>query len=163
MVILVNRLGFEDRAVALLVLLGFYGGWFSHLFSDALTMEGIRVFCFSSKLKIRLVPKQANLMVNLMVTFIVLVSSVMWYVVNLPSRELVSCIGLLLAGVFGIFSLKIGNMRFRTGLSSYGERDSSGNKYKPTWEDIVYSLTLRVNLVIFLVAIVYPYAKVIIR
>lgn len=163
LLVLVNKLGFEDRAVALLVLLGFYGGWFSHLFSDALTLDGIRIFCFSSKLKIRLVPKQANLTVNLMITLILFVSSVMWYIVNLPSRELVASIGLLLAVVFGIFSLKIGNMRFRTGFSSYGEKDSSGNRYKPTWEDIVYALTLRVNLVIFIVALVYPYAKVLIK
>lgn len=159
----INKLGFEDRAVALLVILGFYGGWFSHLFSDALTLEGIRVFCFSSKLKIRLVPKQANLTVNLMIAFILAVSSVMWYIVSLPSRELVSSIGLLLAVVFAIFSLKIGNMRFRTGLSTYGEKDSSGHQLKPTWEDIVYALTLRVNLVIFIVALIYPYAKVLLR
>lgn len=159
---LVNKLGFEDRAVALLVLLGFYGGWFSHLFSDALTLEGIRVFCFNNKLKIRLVPKQANLQVNLIITFVIAIMSILYYFINLPSKNLVASIGLLLAVVFGIFSLKIGNIRFRTGLSSYGERDSSGNKPKPTWEDIVYSLTLRVNLVVFIVSIVYPYAKLLI-
>lgn len=43
--------------VLLILLLGFAAGWISHLFSDMLTSEGVRLICFL-KFKIKLVPKK---------------------------------------------------------------------------------------------------------
>lgn len=40
-----------------LLLFGFASGWVSHLFSDMLTSEGVRLFCFC-KFKVHLVPKR---------------------------------------------------------------------------------------------------------
>lgn len=43
--------------VLLILLLGFAAGWISHLFSDMLTSEGVRLICLL-KFKIKLVPKK---------------------------------------------------------------------------------------------------------
>ena len=43
--------------VLLILLLGFAAGWISHLFSDMLTSEGVRLICFL-KFKVKLVPKK---------------------------------------------------------------------------------------------------------
>lgn len=46
-----------DKEVLSILLLGFSTGWISHLFSDMLTSEGVRLFCFN-KLKVKFVPKK---------------------------------------------------------------------------------------------------------
>lgn len=40
-----------------IILLGFSTGWVSHIISDMLTSDGVRIFCFNKK-KIALVPKE---------------------------------------------------------------------------------------------------------
>lgn len=40
-----------------IILLGFSTGWVSHMISDMLTSDGVRIFCFNKK-KIALVPKE---------------------------------------------------------------------------------------------------------
>ena len=47
-----------NMEVMTLILLGFASGWISHMFSDMMTSEGVRLFCWNSKLKIKLVPKK---------------------------------------------------------------------------------------------------------
>lgn len=49
-----SQVNFE---VLQLLLLGFASGWISHLFSDMLTGEGVRLFCFIKK-KVRFVPRK---------------------------------------------------------------------------------------------------------
>lgn len=46
-----------NKEVMSLLLLGFACGWISHLYSDMLTIGGVRLLCFVDK-KLRLVPKQ---------------------------------------------------------------------------------------------------------
>ena len=46
------------QEVLMLILFGFISGWVSHLFSDMLTIDGVRLFCWSKNFKIRLVPKK---------------------------------------------------------------------------------------------------------
>lgn len=46
-----------NREVMSILLLGFASGWISHLFSDMLTGEGVRLFCFNKK-KVRFVPRK---------------------------------------------------------------------------------------------------------
>lgn len=50
----IDRINYQ---VLLILLLGFAAGWISHLFSDMLTSEGVRLICFL-KFKIKLVPKK---------------------------------------------------------------------------------------------------------
>lgn len=53
-----------NKEVLLLLLLGFMSGWVSHMFSDMLTSEGVRLVCIL-KFKIKLVPKRiGNLKFN---------------------------------------------------------------------------------------------------
>lgn len=46
-----------NKEVLSILWLGFASGWISHLFSDMLTSEGVRLFCFSKK-KIKLVSRK---------------------------------------------------------------------------------------------------------
>lgn len=52
-----GRLSSVNREILSVILMGFASGWISHLFSDMLTPEGVRVVCFS-KVKIKIVPKK---------------------------------------------------------------------------------------------------------
>lgn len=156
---LANTLSFEDRAVLLLIIAGFFGGWFSHLFSDMLSSDGIRLFCFNSKLKLRLVPKKANLSVNMTATLLIIAIVETYYRLHLPNGDLVRSVGIAVGVVFGYTALKLGNMKFNTGLTYTGSGDNKNAK--PTWEDIVYKFTLRVNLVVFILSVVYPYWQVV--
>lgn len=58
----INTLKLTDinKEVLSLIWIGFSMGWISHLVSDMLTGEGVRLFCFS-KFKVRLVPKKIKL------------------------------------------------------------------------------------------------------
>lgn len=47
-----------NAEVMKLLFLGFSSGWLSHLFSDSLTSEGIRLLCWNRKMKIKFVPKK---------------------------------------------------------------------------------------------------------
>lgn len=47
-----------NSEVMMLLFLGFASGWISHLFSDMLTSEGVRLFCWNKKLKLKFVPKK---------------------------------------------------------------------------------------------------------
>ena len=155
---LANRLSFEDRAVALLVIAGFYGGWFSHLFSDMLSSDGVRLFCWLKTFKLRLVPKRANLTVNLIISSSIGLISLMCYLLSINydiKYSLISIAGMIISIVLIITSLNIGNMKFNTGLSSGNSKDKNSR----TWEDIVYTFTLKVNAVIFILSLCYPYIK----
>lgn len=46
-----------DMEIMSLIMIGVACGWISHLFSDMLTPEGVRVFCWS-KIKIKFVPRK---------------------------------------------------------------------------------------------------------
>lgn len=52
-----GRISLIDKEIATLLLLGVASGWISHLFSDMLTSDGVRLFCFYKK-KVALVPKK---------------------------------------------------------------------------------------------------------
>lgn len=47
-----------NSEVMKLLLLGVASGWISHLISDSLTSEGVRIFCWNKKLKLKFVPKK---------------------------------------------------------------------------------------------------------
>lgn len=49
-----------NKEVLLIILLGFASGWISHLFSDMLTSEGVRLFCWL-KFKIKFVPRKISI------------------------------------------------------------------------------------------------------
>lgn len=53
-----NIISEVNSEVMILLLLGFTSGWVSHLFSDSLTSEGVRLFCWNKKIKIKFVPKK---------------------------------------------------------------------------------------------------------
>lgn len=53
----INKLSIVNKEVISIILLGFASGWISHLFSDMLTSEGVRIICFVNY-KIRLVPRK---------------------------------------------------------------------------------------------------------
>lgn len=54
----VNELLTEiNKEILNVIIVGFYIGWVSHLFSDMLTGEGVRLFCWNKK-KIAFVPKR---------------------------------------------------------------------------------------------------------
>ena len=42
----------------MLIIIGFMCGWGSHLFSDMLTTDGVRLLCWSKKSTIKIVPKK---------------------------------------------------------------------------------------------------------
>lgn len=46
-----------NKEVLSIILLGFASGWISHIFSDMLNGEGVRLLCFS-KIKVSLVPRK---------------------------------------------------------------------------------------------------------
>lgn len=52
-----GKLTVVNKEVLLIILIGFISGWISHMISDMLTSEGVRLFCWS-KFKVRLVPKK---------------------------------------------------------------------------------------------------------
>ena len=52
-----GKISVINKEVLFLLLVGFMSGWISHMFSDMLTSEGVRLF-FWNKFKIKLVPKK---------------------------------------------------------------------------------------------------------
>lgn len=46
-----------NKELSSLILIGFGSGWMSHMFSDMLTSEGVRIVCWS-KVKVKFVPKK---------------------------------------------------------------------------------------------------------
>jgi membrane-bound metal-dependent hydrolase YbcI (DUF457 family) len=54
----IESIGLETAGVLYMLLYGVMLGWGSHMFSDMLTPQGVRLTCFS-KFKVRLVPKWA--------------------------------------------------------------------------------------------------------
>ena len=52
-----NRISELNKEILSAVLIGFASGWISHLFSDMLTPEGVRLICFS-RIKLKFVPKR---------------------------------------------------------------------------------------------------------
>ncbi len=53
----IGKISVINKEVLFLLLVGFMSGWISHMFSDMLTSEGVRLF-FWNKFKIKLVPKK---------------------------------------------------------------------------------------------------------
>lgn len=47
-----------NKEILGILMISFSAGWISHLVADMLTSKGVRVFCWSKKLKFRLVPKK---------------------------------------------------------------------------------------------------------
>lgn len=130
----------NDRIVMILVIIGFWAGWFSHLFSDMLSSDGVRLFCWSKKTKIKLVPKQANLVKNIAVSIVIIGISVVTFLVRL--YDLISISILILGLVYLGFSIRIKNMKFNTG----GE-----------WEELVYKMIYTLNIVFYIFALVFPF------
>lgn len=159
---LANRLNFEDRAVALLIISGFYGGWFSHLFSDMLSRDGVRLFFWLKKFKLRLVPNRANLVLNLTVSFSVGFISLIYCYLSFRfnfCNLIIGLIGFVISILLVATSFKLGNMKFVTGLSNSKYKNDNG---KGTWEDMVYQFTLKVNFIVFIVSVIYPYIKIVV-
>lgn len=52
-----GKIGVVDKEVMMLLMIGVATGWISHLFSDAMTSGGIRIFFFSKR-KVSIVPKK---------------------------------------------------------------------------------------------------------
>lgn len=53
-----DKISLVNMEVISLIWLSFAAGWISHLFSDALTSEGVRIVFFNSKIKFKFVPKK---------------------------------------------------------------------------------------------------------
>lgn len=135
-----NYLNGNNRTVMTLVIIGFWAGWFSHLFSDMLSSDGIRLFCWSKKIKLKLVPKQAKLIKNIIVSIIMISISIITFLVRL--HDVISVSILIIGLVYLGFSIRIKNMKFNTG----GE-----------WENIVYRMIYTLNVVFYIFALVFPF------
>lgn len=129
-----------DRTVMILIIFGFWSGWFSHLFSDMLSSDGVRIFCWSKKSKISLVPKQANLVKNIIASLLIIGVGVLTFILRL--HDVISISILILGVVYLGFSLYIKNMKFNTG----GE-----------WEGFVYKMIYVLNITFYIFAVVFPF------
>jgi len=135
------RLDESNRTVFILIVLGFWSGWFSHLFADMLTLDGVRLFAFTKKSKVAFVPKRANMLKNLLISVTLILLSGSAYMLPIPESKTVATI-LLVAGltVLGV-ALKLKNMKFNTG---------------GIWEETVYRVTIVFNAVFMALALAYP-------
>ncbi len=133
----------DNSTVFILLILGFWSGWFSHLFSDMMTSAGVRLVCWSKKSTIALVPKQANMPKNLIISLIILlIPFVLLYFNIFKSNDIVFIILVAFGITCVLISLMLKNMKFKTG---------------DIWEKIVYKITTKVNVIFTIIAIVYPY------
>ena len=134
-----SRLSYEDSTVFIVIIMGFWLGWFSHLFSDMLTSGGVRILCISKKTTVSIVPKHANLVTNAgLSTLVTVLGALMWWFNFYKGIGL----GLIIVGIvlLGI-SFKIGDMKFNTGGA---------------WEQLVYNTTVKINIAFTIFALCYP-------
>ena len=133
----------DNSDVFILLVLGFWSGWFSHLVSDMLTSAGVRIFCWWKKSTVALVPKQANMIKNIIISLIILILPFVLNYFSVLKKESIIFIVLVALGLSCmLLSLMLKNMKFKTG---------------DIWEKIVYKITIRINVVFTIIALCYPY------
>lgn len=129
-----------DRTIMIIIIIGFWSGWFSHLFSDMLSSGGVRILCWLKKSTVSLVPKQANLVKNIIASLFIIGISVISFIVRL--YDVISISIMILGVVYLCFSIRIKNMKFNTG----GE-----------WEELVYKMIYMINIVFYIFALAFPF------
>lgn len=140
---LINRIhleGYIDRinfTVANMIVIAFYTGWISHLFSDMLTSDGVRVLCFRKK-KISFVPRKLSRLGVILtaVTFLGL-GCIAYKFVGLALSAVLIFIGIFLF----VASIRLGNITFNTGKE---------------WEKFVYSSARTINTVLEIITLLLP-------
>lgn len=140
--VLVNKFGYLikldeiNTVVASMIIIGFWCGWISHLFSDMLTSGGVRLF-FWSKFKVKLVPRKASRLALLSSGILLIGIGVAgWYL-----EKINITIGCSIAGLFLIITgIKLGNVVFKTG---------------DAWEEYVQRLMKHINFALGLSCIAY--------
>jgi membrane-bound metal-dependent hydrolase YbcI (DUF457 family) len=137
---LLNR---DNSDVFILLVLGFWSGWFSHLVSDMMTSAGVRVLCWWKKSNVALVPKQANMVKNIIISLIILILPFVLNYFSVLEKDNIIFIVLVALGLTCMtLSLMLKNMKFKTG---------------DIWEKIVYKFFIKVNVVFTIIALCYPY------
>lgn len=129
-----------DRTIMIIIIIGFWSGWFSHLFSDMLSSGGVRILCWLKKSTVSLVPKQVNLVKNIIASLFIIGISVISFIVRL--YDVISISIMILGVVYLCFSIRIKNMKFNTG----GE-----------WEELVYKMIYMINIVFYIFALAFPF------
>lgn len=137
---LINYLMFDTEvnlSVGLTIVTGFICGWASHLFADAMTMDGIYLFCWSS-IKVRLVPKKLSRMAMFLISMVLISVGLTIRIVMLQSvGTIIGLIGLIVL----IIGLRYGNMRFTTG---------------DEWEQLVQQVMIVINIILGIGAFIFP-------
>lgn len=126
-----------DYEVLNMVVIAFYLGWISHLISDMLTSDGVRLFCFSKK-KVKIVPRKMTRFRVLVTGSLLVVSGLM-----VPSYGLqaLSVALVFIGGFLIIAGIKLGNIVFNTGKE---------------WEMFVYKSSRVINLFMGMFTLAYP-------
>lgn len=130
------RLDELNKVVLTVIILAFWCGWVSHLFSDMLTSGGVRLF-FWSTFKVKLVPRKASrlsLMLSGVIVGCVGVGGMYLNMVNVVVGCSIVALFLIVTGI------KLGNTVFKTG---------------DAWEEYVLSLMKYVNFALGLSCVAY--------
>lgn len=124
--------------VIMIILVGFFVGWLSHLVSDMLTSAGIRL-TFLRNRKIAFVPQGINKTYTLGVGAIIIAGGIALILLNVSDIGTV----MVLLGICSVaFFIRIGDMRFNTG---------------DVWEESVYKAMGYINCVTGVIALIYPF------
>lgn len=127
----------SDYEVALIILIGFILGWISHLFSDMLTPNGIRLLFFS-KFKLSVVPR-AFKKNNISALFIVFISL---GIILLHFQNQYGIIFICIGFILFCLSIKYSNVKFSTGSQ---------------WEVFFYKTIKILNFIMAILSIIYPF------
>lgn len=126
-----------DLVVVATMINGFYAGWLSHLFADALTSDGIYIF-FWCKKRVGFVPKKLNGFVVVVVGLLGIIGGALLFTIN----QKYLAVGAWAVSVASfIIAVVAGGLRFNTG----GD-----------WENAVGKIVTKVNYVIGTAVIVFP-------
>ena len=126
-----------------IITMGFNLGWMSHLFSDMLTSAGVRITCLSNK-KVSFVPRYVKRGKMLIISSSVIgIGTAVLFLNNIYGLfSLQFSLAVLSIGTaLMITTLKLGNIKFNTGEE---------------WEAYVYNITKKLNLILGIVALIYP-------
>lgn len=131
---IISNINFE---IINIITMGFNLGWVSHLFSDMLTSDGVRLVCFL-KFKVSFVPKSIGKAKLMTLSFILTGSGLVAIIFRLKFGTLAIAAGLGLL----YMAIKLGNVRFNTGNE---------------WEAFVYKTTKTLNKMLGVAAVIYPW------
>ena len=130
---IISNINFE---IVSIITTGFNLGWASHLFSDMLTSEGVRLICFINY-KVALVPRFANRLKLILVASLFIATGIITIIVGVIFGVLLVAIGLTIL----YMAIKLGNIKFNTGNE---------------WEAFVYKFAKTANIILGLTALLYP-------